>query len=189
MKRTLIGIVVTTLVLYIWGFIFWGINPIPYESLNQTANDAATQQMLREYFPESGTYLVPGQNHEPDALTELHANGPLASIHIRLDGGPVMDPSVMVGGLVLNLVFVALLAALFNAAGAREFRDFARLSLVSGAVAVVLIDGGDIIWWQETISWNVWQAVYNFTAFLVAGHLLGVFMKTGPETSSAAVTP
>lgn len=55
--------------------------------------------------------------------------------------------------------------------------DFARLSLAAGAVAVILIDVGDMIWWQETIAWKIWPLVYNFTAFVIAGHLLGILMK------------
>ncbi len=177
MKRTLMGIGITTVVLYIWGSLFWGLSPLPYESLHSVANDAATQQLLRQQFPDSGTYLVPGRNHPPEALEQLSRAGPLATIHIRLQGTPVTDVSVLAGGFVLNLVFVAMLAGFFHVAKAREFADFARLSMIVGAIAVVLIDGGDIIWWQETIGWKLWIATYNFTAFLLSGHLLGIFLK------------
>ncbi|MCB1691466.1 MAG: hypothetical protein KDI19_01810, partial [Pseudomonadales bacterium] len=113
-----------------------------------------------------------------EATTQaLFEHGPTAMVHIRLGPGKPVDPVVLIGGFVLNLVFVALLALFFNVAKAREFRDFARLSLVVGACAVVLIDGGDMIWWRETVSWKVWAVIYDFTAFLIAGHLLGIFMK------------
>ncbi len=68
---------------------------------------------------------------------------------------------------------------------AREFRDFARLSLVAGALAVVVIDGGDLIWWQVPIEWKVWQIIYDFTVFLLAGHLLGIFMKQESANSGS----
>lgn len=177
MAKTLGGIVVSTLVLFIWGFIYWGINPIPYESLQQSSNDEAAQQALREHFPESGTYLVPGTDHADDELAELFEAGPIATVHIIAEGGPVMDPAIMVGGFVLNLVFVALMAGFFRMAGAKEFGDFARLSVAIGVIAVVLIDIGDMIWWRETVSWKIWAVIYNFTAFLIVGHLLGIFMK------------
>lgn len=177
MAKTLGGIVITTLVLYIWGFIYWGISPIPYESLKQTPSDTAAQVALREHFPESGTYLVPGTDHPDDELAQLFEAGPIATVHIVAEGGPVMDPAIMIGGFVLNLVFVALLAGFFRMAGASAFGDFARLSVAVGVIAVVLIDVGDMIWWRETISWKIWAVIYNFTAFLIAGHLLGIFMK------------
>lgn len=181
MKETVTGIIVATLVLYVWGFLFWGVNPIPYEALTQAPDDAAVQEMLREYFPESGTYLVPGTAHDDDELTRLFEAGPIATVHIRLSGGSPMDIGIMIGGFILDLVFVTILAAFFRMAGAMEFRDFARLSLGVGAAAVVLIDVGDMIWWRETVSWRIWPAIYNFTAFLIAGHLLGAFMKRKEE--------
>jgi hypothetical protein len=34
MKKTIIGVIVTTLVLFVWGFLFWGqvLHSVPYES-------------------------------------------------------------------------------------------------------------------------------------------------------------
>ena len=64
-----------------------------------------------------------------------------------------MDPSIMVSCFVLNVLIVAALATLFRVAGAAEFSDFARLSLVAAVLAVVLVAGGDMIWWQEPVSW------------------------------------
>lgn len=185
MKQTIIGIIVATLVLYLWGFIFWGVNPIPYEALAQTPNDAAVQEMLREHFPKSGTYLIPGADHDERELARLFETGPIATVHIRLGGGSPMDVGIMIGGFVLDLVFVVILAGFFRLAGAEEFRDFARLSLGAGAAAVVLIDVGDMIWWRETVAWRIWPAVYNFTAFLIAGHLLGAFMKRKQDSPTS----
>jgi len=185
MGKTILGILVAAIALYVWGFLFWGVSTIPYESLKQTADDEATQQMLRQYFPESGTYLVPGPNHEADEREALSLEGPVATVHIDVDGASTMDPVMMIGGFVLDVIVVALLAMLFRVAGAREFRDFVRLSLATAAVAVVMIDIGDIIWWQETASWKVWPAIYNFTGILLAGHLLGAFMKQSTEATAA----
>ena len=83
----------------------------------------------------------------------------------------------MINGFLLNLVMVTLLAIFFRIARAREFRDFVKLSLTVGAIAVVLIDVGDIIWWQTPYEWKMWQIIYNFSVFVIAGHLLGIFMK------------
>lgn len=186
MKKTIIGVVATTVVLYVWGFLFWGINTIPYESMKQTADVAGAQAMLREYFPESGVYMIPGMITDPAELEARYQAGPTGMLHIQHGSRTPMDLTIMIGGFVLNLVFVALLAVFFKTAKATEFRDFARLSLITGVTAVVLIDVGDMIWWQETIGWKIWPLVYNFTAFLIAGHLLGVFMKAQPGKGTTA---
>ena len=79
MAKTLVGIIVTTLALFLWGYLYWGISPMPYNSLVQNADDAAVQEILRDAFPESGTYLVPGTVHGPDELEALFQAGPQSS--------------------------------------------------------------------------------------------------------------
>jgi hypothetical protein len=105
-------------------------------------------------------------------------------VHINhADDIPTQAES-MIQGFLLNLVLVTLLAVMFTVAGAKTFRDFARLSVAVAAVAVVMIDFGHIVWWGEAASWVIWQAVYDFTGLLIAGHLLGVFMKTDLQAQS-----
>ncbi len=177
MQKTIIGIVVTTIVLYLWGFLYWSVSTIPHSYWKQTSDDAVAQEVLAEHFPESGTYFIPGVGNDPETLAALHEKGPKGFVHIQHGGGPVPDPTIMIQGLVLNLVIVSLMAAFFRVAGAREFRDFARLSVVAGAVAVIAIDVGDMVWWQIPFEWKIWQLIYDYTLWLIAGHLLGVFMK------------
>jgi hypothetical protein len=183
MNKIVPGIIVTTLAVYVWGFLFWGASTIPYSGWKQTTDDEQTQKMLSKHFPESGVYFVPGFDHEPEELERLFKQGPTGFVTIDLDGRSQTDPVILVGGFVLTVLIVSLMAVMFHVAGAREFRDFARLSLVAGTLAVVAIDGGDLVWWQAPIEWKVWQIIYDFTVFLVAGHLLGIFMKrtTDPE--------
>ena len=105
-------------------------------------------------------------------------------VHITSEGRPQYDTSIMITGFVLNLLIVAALASLFKVAGASEFRDFARLSLVAAVLAVILVDGGDMIWWQEPVSWAIWPAIYNLLAIILAGHILGLFMKESSPRAS-----
>lgn len=177
MQKTIIGIVVTTLVVYIWGFLFWGVSTIPYASWKQSPNDTIAQEILSKHFPESGTYFIPGVGNDPETRAALYETGPTGFVHITHGSSSEADPAIMIQGLLLNLVIVALLAAFFRVAGATEFRDFARLSLAAGAVAVVGIHVGDMVWWRMPVEWKIWQLLYDYTVWLLAGHLLGIFMK------------
>ena len=123
-------------------------------------------------------------DHETDELARLYEQGPIGFVHINLEGRSPTDPGIFIGGFILTIIIVSLMAAMFHVTGAREFRDFARLSLASGAVAVVTIHGGDLVWWQATLEWKVWLIIYDFTVFLLAGHLLGIFMKQRDEETS-----
>ena len=181
MKKTLIGIVATTLTLYVWGFLYWGVNTLPYQSWQQTADDQLVQDMLTRHFPESGTYFIPGIGNEPAMREALYSNGPTGFIHIKHGGSSEADPNVMLAGFLLNLVVVSLMAFFFRVAGAAEFRQFVALSASAGAVAVIAMDVGDMIWWQIPADWKIWQLIYNYSLWLLTGLMLGIFMR--PDAS------
>lgn len=170
--------------MYLWGFLYWGISTLPSSAWKQTSNDAVAQTVLKEHSPESGTYFIPGPGNDDAARAALYKKGPTGFVHIKHGGSTETDPAVMIAGFVLNLVVVALMAVFFRVAGAKKFRDFTRLSVVAGAVAVIAIDVGDMVWWQIPIEWKIWQLIYDYTLWLIAGHLLGVFMKEKTKAQS-----
>lgn len=186
MGKTIGGVVATAIVLYVFGFVFWGVATVPYQSLQTVSDSIAAQEALAEHFTAVGTYMIPGSPADTDnaeVIAGLYEAGPVAIVHVTSDGRPQYDPAIMISGFILNLLIVAVLATLFKVAGASEFRDFARLSLVAAVLAVVLVDGGDMIWWQEPVSWAIWPVIYNLLSIIIAGHILGLFMKeSAPPT-------
>src|SRR5439155_15231765 len=103
MKRFMIGSLVATIVMYVWGAVFW-MSPQPYQVLQRTANDAAIGKLLRDNFPESGTYLVPGQYNDKQTLPALFKAGPIATIHLQREGAEMMSPMVLVSGFIHQLI-------------------------------------------------------------------------------------
>ena len=73
---------------------------------------------------------------------------------------------------------MALIAAFYKVAQAKEFRDFVRLSLITDAVAVVTIHGGDMVRWQAPLEWEIGPLTYDSISGVLVGHLLGYFMKS-----------
>lgn len=63
MNRTVVGMITTTFVVFVYGFLFWQVNSLPYEALEQTPDDVTAQAMLKEHFPRSGSYYIPGRQH------------------------------------------------------------------------------------------------------------------------------
>ena len=114
-KRIILGIVLATIVCYFWGFLYWGLNPLPYRSWNQTPDDEAAGQALLEHFPETGTYFIPSMQLDEETLTRLHEAGPIGFVHIMREGKPVMQSDIMAKGFVLTLVTTALIAILAQA--------------------------------------------------------------------------
>lgn len=181
MNKTIMGIAAATFACYIWGFLYWGVSNVTASVWKNTGNDEQVQQILRQAFPESGTYYIPGVENGPEDLERLFMEGPVAFVHIDLDGSSQFDPAIMAAGFLLTIAIVSLMATVFRVAGADEFRDFARLSVVIALLIVVTVDIGDMLWWQIPIAWKLAQAFYNFSLIVLAGHVLGALMKGGKK--------
>lgn len=186
MTRTVLGIVVAAVVLYAWGFLVWGVVPYPAVVWKKPVDEEAARKALREQFPERGTYVVPGAGHDEAVKEALFKQGPVAMVHMTHPAGrPLADPSIMIGGFVLNLVALVLIALILRRVGAAMPGYGERVGFVAliGLTAALLIDGGDAVWWQIPWEWKLYQAGYDFSFWLIAGLILAKFV--GPKTAGA----
>ena len=180
MARTILGITLATLALYVWGMLYWGFNPLPYTSWGRVADDEAAGRALLEHFPASGTYYVPGLYNDDDTIARLHEQGPVAFVHVTArEGRPRNEPTVLVKGFVLDAAVVTLIAILLRLAApaAPRYGQRLPLALVAGLAGVVLIDLGDTVWWYLALDWKLYQAAYDLSAWAVAGSVLAAFVR------------
>jgi len=100
-------------------------------------------------------------------------------------GGVLATVAMYLWGFALNGVIVALLALLMHLARSSLSTYMARLGFAAivGAFAVVLVHFGDAVWWALPWSWELMQALYNFSAVLVAGAILARFVGAAGEAS------
>ena len=75
-----------------------------------------------------------------------------------------------------------LIAPFCKVAQAKGFHHFFRLSLITDAVSVVTIHGGDTVVQQAPLDWKIGTIIYDCIAGTLAGHLLGYFMKFTQST-------
>src|SRR5690606_3979537 len=76
MKNQLIGVVLATIAMFFWGFLYWGATTIPYGPLKASNGDEAAQQALLEHFPTTGMYMIPGMHNDTDDLRRMYEAGP-----------------------------------------------------------------------------------------------------------------
>lgn len=189
MKKAILGIVIASVVLYMWGFVYWGLGPYPKLIWKQANDDVAAGQALSEHFPENGVYFVPGAGHDQATAEGLYETGPVAMVHmIAADGRPMMDPSIMVGGFALNVVVIVLIGALMCQVRAAlpTYAHRVKFAALAGLTAAMLIDCGDIVWWQIDWSWKLYNAFYHFSAWLIVGLVLAKFMASDSQPDSGA---
>ena len=51
MKTRAIAVLLATLAMYVWGFLYWGVNPLPYTTWMQTTDDVAAGKALLDLSP------------------------------------------------------------------------------------------------------------------------------------------
>jgi hypothetical protein len=179
MKRFYLGVVLAALAMFVWGMVYWGANPLPYTAWKHATDDVAASQALLQYFPENGTYYIPGMYHDKATLAKLFQQGPVAFVHmLRREGRPMMDPSIMGKGIVLYLIVSFLLAWLVRLAlpGLPTYGSRLKLVCVAALVAVLMIDMGDQVWWYIPFAWKLQQGLYNFSDLLIGGLVLAKFV-------------
>lgn len=187
MVRLIVGIVLADVVLYFWGFLFWGVNPFWSQVIRQASDDRAAAQAVRTHFPARGTYLVPGLHQPAETLATAFPEGPVAFVHVtHPDGRPIMDPQIMLNGFLLNTVVVVLIALVLNQVKPALPSYASRVGhcLLIGLTAAILVDIGEAAWWTLPLDWKLWQAGYSASVWLVAGAVLAAFIR--PAVSQPA---
>jgi hypothetical protein len=154
--------------------------------LGKTPDDAAAGKALLEHFPANATYVVPGMYNPGEKLTALHRSGPLAMVHMRREGGEVMEPSVLALGLLQELVTVMLMGALLTLAGPSlpTYVCRVRFLTLAGLAVAVFTDLGAPIWWRHPWPFHLVSAGYTVTAWFVAGLVLSAVVR--PRAGAAA---
>ena len=113
MKNLVLGALLAAVVLFAWGFVFWGL--IPNSGVKMHPDEAVLQQHLAESIPETGAYYVPYPAGAGDTESMArHEAGPIAFLFIRLEGRPLIPVSTMIGGFLHMLITALLIGMLLR---------------------------------------------------------------------------
>jgi hypothetical protein len=181
MTKQLIGVVLGTVAIFLWGFVYWGLMSAPYAPLKATNGDDAARQALLEHFPATGMYLIPGAYNSPEDSARMFAEGPIALVNFVREGRPMEDPVMMGQGFAVNLVVVLLLSLVMKKAlpALPSYSERVMFAALIGLTAVVMINLGDAVWWRYPWAWKMSQSLYGLVSFTIAGAILGKFIKPG----------
>ncbi len=87
--RFVLGLLAVMVTSWIWSVLFYVVSPIPYYTVQQPEDPVAAARSLREYFPASGTYILPGRSATREEAALLHREGPVAHVFLEADGPPL----------------------------------------------------------------------------------------------------
>ncbi len=175
MAKTIAGIGLTAIALFIFGFLYWGISPLPYTALNSAADQEAALGDIKRHFPDTGAYMVPAA-----ADMELLAEGSQAVVYVDHEvPASQPDPRDMALGLAHNILMALVVFLLLR--NQQGMSQHLRTGALAGLAAVVVIEGSDTLWWLYPLSWKIHGVAYHFLCFVLAAALLSKFMPARQE--------
>lgn len=115
MKRVLLAGLLGGVVMFIWGWLSWGMLPWHNATIPNLPNEDAVIAVLQSSITASAVYQFPGMpagEADMAAWTEKYKRGPSGMLFYSVEGKDPMGAGMFVGGFILEFI-IATLAAWF----------------------------------------------------------------------------
>ncbi|HBI42069.1 MAG TPA: hypothetical protein DDY78_04310 [Planctomycetales bacterium] len=195
MIRLFVGALLSAVVLFIWGYVFWSASGVMYQFMHRLPDEDKAVQPFQDYGLESGTYLIPfpeptamnGTDKEKESVyLARRIKGPLVEIIYRKDGAPSPgNPQVLAVGFCHYFAASLLAAVLLILAqpGLPRYPTRVLFVFLAGVFATVAITFAKPIWFFHPWPTVLYEAVFQTIGWLLAGIVLGLVIrpaKTAP---------
>ncbi len=182
------GAVLSALMLFGWGAVYWMVLPFGKEMFGKLPNETAVTEAMAKQDVESGTYIVPhcdcnvlkGDDEEAKAaILKRHREGPLMQITYRKEGINPMSPQTFAVGLghcVVSSLLMAVLLAL-AAPGLPNFPLRVLFVVLVGAFAGFAVTLADPIWYHHPWKFALLKAGFEVAGWVPAGAVLGLLVR------------
>lgn len=179
--RTLLGIFLAAVILFVWGFLFWGISPYPKAVLKSLpAADQAVVIGALKSMTASGVFLVPNGPDTAETDPEFekkHLEGPVATLIVRQEGLPAMAPQVMINGFLHMLGASFLAAMVLISSGRREFFGRFMVCFWMGLFVAVWTEISRVVWFYFPWNYCLLYMAYHFSSCVILGIVLGITVR------------
>jgi hypothetical protein len=179
MGRIALGVVLAAAALFMWGFLFWAVGPFSQAIFSKATGETALAAQMLDALPETGVYLIPGDDSDFEAYTASHLSGPIAMIFFTREGTNPMSPMVFLLGFLHMLASAALVALLLRTALPVLPTYAKRVMFVTlfGLAAAVWTNLGYPIWWHHPPGFHLMMMVYDVVGWALAGAVLAYFVR------------
>ncbi len=178
MKGMSLGAVIGGIVVFFWGFLFWGVLPMADGATETVRNQKALQSLLDAALPETGVYMLPFSDDPSDAeFQALHTAGPIATIYFRKEGSEPMAASTFVMGYLHEVVVLFLMALMLKLAGLQSYAARVGVVFLGGLAGSLFAQLSGPIWWLQPWGMAVMNVFYESMAWLLGGLILAAFVQ------------
>jgi hypothetical protein len=181
--NNLLAAIASTVVLVIWGMIFWAWVYEPFGIFKELPNEAEVVETLTSNGVETGTYFFPWPRNTPETFAEFvqqHKSGPFFQLNYIKEGVDPAAPGKILGG-VLHYLLVSVIAVAWLRVAMTPAISFSRkfsLVFLAGLMGTTFIRLSDPIWFHLPWPYTLGNAVYEIVAWFLMGAVLAAIIKT-----------
>lgn len=184
MMRVLSGSLLAAVLMFLFGFAFWGFSGLPDTVMAGASDEDRARTELSTLFPVDGRYQVPySTDWEDESFRDKVREGPLVSVTIRHAGKDPDDFLGMLVGLVYQFACILMIAILLKMAtgghgGAMQsYGKRVGFVLLAGVAIATYSNFGNVVWWNHPVDYPALTALYDTAAWLVAALVLAAVIK------------
>jgi hypothetical protein len=172
-----IGSLMAAVAVYFWGVIWFPLMA-QYKTGGWIYDDDEALRLVQTQILESGTYVIPGPGDDPETLTDRRERGPVLTVQY-LKKEDVLSLWQVRGWGTLQILVTTFLIGLTmrTLSPSLNYRSRVMFVALAGLTAAVYNDLSDAIWWYHPCSWSLITAIYDCTAWIIAGFVLAWFIK------------
>ncbi len=184
MKGVILGSIIGGALMFMWGFLFWGVLPFGDSAISGVADQAGLQAQLEAHLDETGVYMIPFSADETDAEYQaLHAKGPIASIYYRAEGSEPMAPSTFMMGYLHEVAVLLIMGLVLKLAAVAGFGGRFVVVFLGGLAGSSFSALAGPIWWLEPWNKAVIDLSYQAVAWLLAAFVMAALVKPAGRSS------
>lgn len=187
--RVVLGAVLASAVMFIWGAVFWMLLPNQFAVTRSlpTEKQIAVTEVLKTQLTADGAYWLPSPDEAQDRadnpnspFMQRHRQGPVVQIMYHMSGIEPMSPAVLGMGFMHNLVcnlFVAVLIVWLRATLCC-FGSRATFAVSLGLFSGLWVEVRQVIWMHYPLDYQLFCVAYDVSTWLLGGLVLAAIVRT-----------
>ena len=177
--RVIVSAVLTAVLLFIVGFVWWGML-MPMVRPAEVISDKAVVDALSDGLKDSGLHIYPDYG-DPEA----HGSGPMVFTYFFTD--PPNMGAMMGSGFAHMFVCALLASMVVSIAMPKSFSQRFLIVFFLGLFVALWADIGNMIWWRYPSVWTAFHFGYDVLSWAVAGLSIATIVR--PCSKSKQATP
>ncbi len=181
--RFVLGSILSAVVLFLWGYLYWGILPISKQVIQAMPAGDDVSAVLQEKVGKTGVYYLPGLPSDEsntaamEAFVAKHEAGPVAMLFYRQQGATPMSPRTLAAGFVHSLLVTVIAGILLIAAAPSTYPNRVLLIVWAGIFCTVWVHISQVVWYYYPWNFCFLYMVYHVVGALLVGLIMAAFVK------------